>query len=53
MAEDQPHPDPIDAHRDLQKAALQLARYPDYGSAEQYFEAIDRLEDKLRVVRSR
>lgn len=43
--------DPIDAHRDLTKAARELAHAWDYGSPTEYDEAIDRLETALKVVR--
>lgn len=43
--------DPIDAHRALQKAARELAHFADHGPADQYLDAIDRLEAKLGAVR--
>jgi hypothetical protein len=44
--------DPIDAHRALWRAARELTFNADNGDAVEYFAAIDRLEDKLRAVRS-
>lgn len=44
--------DPIDAHRALQKAARELAHFADHGPDDQYFEAIERLETRLQVVRA-
>lgn len=44
--------DPIDAHRDLAKAARELAHAWDCAPPEQYFAAIDNLEAKLQAVRN-
>jgi hypothetical protein len=44
--------DPIDVHRALQKAARELAHYADYGSADDYLDAINNLETKLQDVRN-
>lgn len=44
--------DPVDAHRALQKAARELAHHADNGTSANYFASIDRLEEKLRDVRS-
>lgn len=43
--------DPIDAHRDLTKAARELAHAWDHSEPDVYYAAIDQLEAKLRVVR--